>query len=131
QDTLAAPPAPEPATIASDHPFPDSVTVRASGKYAANPWHQRMLGENYRAEWSQDIRVPVFDLGTEKGGLEPVKMGGGMQTVSLRLRDADGREYTLRSAEKYPEGAVPEPLRKTFAQDLAEDQISAAHPYAA
>lgn len=131
QDTLAAPPAPEPATIASDHSFPDSVTVRASEKYVANAWRQRMLGENYRAEWSQDIRVPVFDLGTEKGGLEPVKMGGGMQTVSLRLRDADGREYTLRSVEKYPEGAVPEPLRKTFAQDLVEDQISAAHPYAA
>src|SRR5690606_28506588 len=80
---------------------------------------------------SQPIKVPVFDIGSEKGGLEPVQIGGGMQTVSLRLRDSLGREYTLRSIEKYPEAAVPEPLRKTFAQDLVEDQISAAHPYAA
>lgn len=131
RDTLAAPPAVEAATTDSDDSFPDSVLVKASGKYAANPWRQRMLGANYRKEWGQTIRVPVFDIGTEKGGLEPLRMGGGMQTVSLRLRDADGHEYTLRSIEKYPEAAVPEPLRKTFAQDLVEDQISAAHPYGA
>lgn len=131
RDTIAALPETKNPDVANDTPFPETVLVKASGKYAANPWHQRMLGENYRAEWGQTIRVPVFDIGTEKGGLEPIRMGGGMQTVSLRLRDADGREYTLRSVEKYPEAAVPEPLRKTFAQDLVEDQISAAHPYAA
>jgi hypothetical protein len=131
QDTLAPPAEIEAQAIADDLTFPDSVLVRASGKYVANAWRQRMLGANYRAEWSQPIRVPVFDIGSEKGGLEPVQMGGGMQTVSLRLRDSAGHEYTLRSVEKYPEAAVPEPLRKTFAQDLVEDQISAAHPYAA
>src|SRR5690606_7880683 len=131
RDTLAALPSVEIETAASEQQFPDSVIVKASAKYAAKPWRQRMLGENYRAEWGQSIKVPVFDIGKEKGGLQPVQTGGGMQTVSLRLRDSVGREYTLRSIEKYPEAAVPEPLRKTFAQDLVEDQISAAHPYAA
>jgi hypothetical protein len=131
RDTIAPIPTVEAETAVGDQSFPDSVVIRASAKYAANAWRQRMLGENYRAEWGQTIKVPVFDIGKEKGGLEPVKMGGGMQTVSLRLRDSVGREYTLRSIEKYPEAAVPEPLRKTFAQDLVEDQISAAHPYAA
>lgn len=109
----------------------DSVVARASSRYLASPWRERMLGENYRKEWNQELKVPVFDIGTEKGGLEIVQKGGGMQTLSLRLKDKDGREYNLRSIEKYPEAAVPERLRKTFAQDLVEDQISAAHPYGA
>lgn len=109
----------------------DSVVVRASSKYLANPWRMRMLGENYRQEWYQQIKVPVFNIASEHGGLEIVQKGGGMQTLSLRLSDRNGREYNLRSIEKYPEAAVPEPLRKTFAQDLVEDQISAAHPYGA
>jgi hypothetical protein len=54
-----------------------------------------------------------------------------MQTLSLRLEDKKGNEYTLRSIEKFPEKAVPDVFRKTFAQDLVQDQISAAHPYAA
>ena len=54
-----------------------------------------------------------------------------MQTLSLRLADSLGQEYTLRSIEKFPEKAVPEMLQKTFAADLVQDQISAAHPYGA
>ncbi len=54
-----------------------------------------------------------------------------MQTLSLRLEDSTGREFVLRSIEKCPEKAVPETFRKTFIQDLVQDQISAAHPYAA
>src|SRR5690606_9948153 len=77
------------------------------------------------------IEVPVFDLGHEKGGLKIVQKGGGQQTLSLRLQDSTGKEYTLRSVEKFPIKAVPEMLRGTFAQDIVQDQISAAHPYAA
>jgi hypothetical protein len=109
----------------------DVVTVKASDQYQATPWRKKMLGENYRAEWSQLVDVPLFDIGAEQGGLEIVKKGGGMQTLSLRLEDSTGHEYTLRSVEKFPEAAVPEMLRKTFAQDLVQDQISASHPYGA
>ncbi len=91
----------------------------------------KMLGINYRDEWKQEVEAPVFDIGAEHNGLKILQKGGGMQTLSLRLADSTGAEYTLRSIEKYPEKAVPEMLRKTFAQDLVQDQISAAHPYAA
>lgn len=47
-----------------------------------------------------------------------------MQTLSLRLADSTGREFVLRSIEKFPENAVLEMLRKTIAQDLVQDQIS-------
>ncbi|HEY9047551.1 MAG TPA: metallophosphoesterase, partial [Ohtaekwangia sp.] len=111
--------------------FSKPVTVHASDRYDASGLRKTILGENYREEWKQDINVPVFDIGKEAGGLKIVQKGGGMQTLSLRLADSLGQEYTLRSIEKFPEKAIPSMLQKTFASDLVQDQISAAHPYGA
>ncbi len=122
------------STVPSELPldFGDStVLTAASERYGASKQKEYVFGSNYRASWSQPINVPVFDIGKEKGGLEIVQRGGGMQTKSLRLENKQGKQYVLRSIEKYPENAVPKILRKTFAQDIVQDQISAAHPYGA
>jgi len=108
-----------------------TVKAQASNRYRANKSRTKWMGENYRAEWEQEIEVPVFDLTKERGGLEILQRGGGRQTLSLRLRDSLDREYSLRSIEKFPEQALPEPFRNTFAEELVQDQISAAHPYGA
>ncbi|WP_210515947.1 BamA/TamA family outer membrane protein [Hymenobacter terricola] len=110
---------------------PQLVRVRASTRYGAGRLKQWLQGTNYRREWQQPVQVPVLDLGRAYGGLTPVKRGGGFQTKSLRLRGADGQEYVLRSVDKSTDSSVPYFLRKTFAADLVQDQISAAHPYAA
>lgn len=107
------------------------VAESASDQYAAGKSHKRWLGENYRAEWAQKINVPVFDIGKEQGGMKIIQRGGGHQTISLRLQDSLGRAYSLRSIEKFPESALPEPFRNTFAEDIVQDQISAGHPYGA
>ena len=110
--------------------FSDSlVTTNASDQYD----HKKrwLLGKNYREAWKAKITVPVFDIARKKGGLIPVKRGGGQQTRSLRLQARDGRQYVLRSIEKYTEKLVPEPLRGTIAADIVQDEISASHPYAA
>ncbi|WP_073141027.1 BamA/TamA family outer membrane protein [Chryseolinea serpens] len=122
----------KPLPPAQEISFKDKVVrIEGSKQYQSGKGHERLLGANYRAAWAQPIDVPVFDIGAEQGGLKVVQKGGGMQTLSLRLQDSTGREFVLRSVEKYPENAVPEMLRKTFAQDLVQDQISASHPYAA
>ena len=108
-----------------------TVKVRASGQYRAGKSRRFLLGDNYRDAWEKEIEIPIFHLNREKGGLQVLQKGGGQQTLSLRLADSTGREYVLRSVEKYPENAVPVMFRKTFAQDLVQDQISASHPYAA
>ncbi|MTI22616.1 hypothetical protein E1176_16410 [Fulvivirga sp. RKSG066] len=116
----------------AEYDFSDSTVVtQASYQYEAKAAAKKLFGENYRDVWKTKIEVPIFDIGKEKGGLKIVQRGGGMQTKSLRLEAADGRQYVLRSIEKYPENAVPEILRNTFAVDLVQDQISAAHPYGA
>src|SRR3970040_1843402 len=72
-DTIRAPqPAQDKAEESGVVSF-DSVVVRASSKYRANPWRMRMLGENYRQEWYQQIEVPVFNIASEHGGLEIVQ----------------------------------------------------------
>ena len=91
-----------------------------------------LIGNNYRNEWKQNIKgIPYLDLTREKGGLKILKRGGGLQTRSLRLADAEGRQFALRSIEKYPEQAIPENLRGTIAGDMIKELVSASHPYGA
>ncbi len=110
--------------------FSDSiVAANASNQYDTKK--PGLFGQNYRNAWRTKIAVPVFDIGNEKGGLIPIKRGGGQQTKSLRLQALDGKQYVLRSIEKYTEKVVPEALRGTIAADIVQDQISASHPYGA
>ncbi|MPQ46544.1 BamA/TamA family outer membrane protein [Marinifilum sp. N1E240] len=113
--------------------FSDStITIAASEMYETDSKSKRkLLGNNYRKEWATPITVPVFDIGTEKGGLKILKRGGGQQTRSLRLEAKNGKQYVLRSVEKYTEKAIPPGLRGTFAAEIVQDGISNSYPYAA
>ncbi|MBD0259710.1 MAG: metallophosphoesterase, partial [Cytophagales bacterium] len=118
---------PEPGGYSGD----SLVTRPASDLYGASRFKTRLLGSNYRSEWEQPVTMPVFDIGHEKGGLTILKMGGGMQTKSLRLQAPDCRQYVLRSVDKRTQAVLPQSLRGTLADDLLQDQISASHPYGA
>ncbi|VTQ08135.1 hypothetical protein [Sphingobacterium daejeonense] len=93
--------------------------------------HRYWLGDSYRKLYNTPVKMRVMDLSKEKGGLQVVKLGGGMQTQSLRLVDSNGVEWVLRSIQKFPERSLPESLRKTIAKDIVQDQISIAHPFGA
>jgi hypothetical protein len=110
----------------------DSVSAIGNPLFKITGGRNFFMGKNYRQEWKTPVRVPLLDLGTEKGGLTPLKKGGGKQTKSLRLEDKNGRQYTLRSIRKYvTDEALPPELRGTFAKDLVADGVSASYPYAA
>jgi hypothetical protein len=112
--------------------FSDSVVqVRLSDIYNKGRFVRFWMGDNYREVWEQPVILPVFDIGREKGGLEILKRGGGQQTRSVRLADRKGKEYVLRSVNKYVEKAIDPELRNTLAQDAVQDAISASHPFAA
>ena len=111
--------------------FADSATFPGYSYYKAGGFKKWLLGENYRNEWTEPVTVPVFEITKEKGGLEIDKLGGGMQTRSLRLVDKDDNEYVLRTIEKFPDNNIPEEFRETFVKDVLVDGISASYPYAA
>ena len=108
-----------------------TVTIAANSGFATGPLRTLFLGEHYRDVWRLPIQVPVIDLSRTAGGLTPIKKGGGLQTVSLRLLGEDGDQYVLRSINKDPTATIPDYLLETIAQDVVEDQIAAMHPYAA
>jgi hypothetical protein len=110
----------------------DSVLVKANEGYSqVSSIHRKLFGENYRQEWSTATKLPVIKISEIHGGLVPMQRGGGHQSLSLRLKDKSGKEWVLRSVNKYPEILLPPALRETFAKDIVTDAMSAQHPYAA
>ena len=55
----------------------DSATAAASTKFKNNGSRKFWMGTNYRKEWLAPVKAPVINLSTEKGGLKPIKLGGG------------------------------------------------------
>jgi hypothetical protein len=111
--------------------YRDSIVVEAiQPKYfTKSPLKKLLLGSHYREEWSTPVPFRYLDMERENGGLTPIKMGGGRQTISLRVKGGDGYEYNLRSLDKDPSQVLPEGFQRTFADALIQDQISASHPY--
>jgi len=110
----------------------DSIKVAIEPSYDSVGKSQRFFfGENYRNLWATPVKMKIFRLENEKGGLKILQKGGGMQTKSLRLRDSTGQEWVIRTIQKYPDAVLPPTLRPTVAAAIIQDQISAEHPFAA
>lgn len=98
-------------------------------------------GNHYRDVYSTPVQAPTALLDTLYGGLTPVRQGGGHQTLSLRLEDSQGNEYTMRALRKsavqffqtvaFKDKYVLEEFKNTGAERLMMDFYSASHPYAA
>lgn len=108
----------------------DSVVVIPGEIYKAGHFHRVLLGNNYRDEWTTPIKVPVLNLRTFHGGLEPTKTGGGAQTISLRFKTPDGSQYVFRSVKKRF-SVLPEQYKGTIIWYIASDEGSASHPLGA
>ena len=109
----------------------DSASSAASTFFKLKKSKNFWMGSNYRKEWTTAIKAPVFNMSTESGGLTPVRLGGGKQTKSLRLEDPTGRQYALRSIQKFITAkTLPPELQSEAAEDLVADGVSASYPYA-
>ena len=108
-----------------------TITVPASIKYARSESYQKLWGHHYRKEWGTPVTFKIAMLDTLAGGLVPYEAGGGRQSMSLRLKDANGREYVLRSIDKSFGKALPEIYQGTFIETKVNDQVTIAHPYSA
>ena len=106
-------------------------TLPAGPQYKRSSLHQWLWGKHYRKEWATPVTVPLFFLDTAAGGLKPYQGGGGRQSKTLRLHDANDKEYVLRSIDKTFGGALPTVFQNSFVEKLANDQVSLGHPYGA
>ncbi|MBL7698743.1 MAG: BamA/TamA family outer membrane protein [Chitinophagaceae bacterium] len=118
------------ATIAISTSAQDSSTIKVRPKYnKVSGLHRTFFGENYRKEWSADTKLPHIKISEVAGGLTPLRLGGGHQTISLRLAAKNGDEWVLRTIVKDPSVLLPPALRETFARDVIDDAMSAQHPF--
>jgi hypothetical protein len=114
-------------TAAAQQP---AATRAVAPRYAAGPLHQALLGTTYRDLWTAPTAIPVLDLGSYAGGLTPIKRGGGLQTISLRFRSGDGRDFSFRSVDKDQTQSLHPDLRHTVVAWAVQDQISSLVPAA-
>lgn len=105
-----------------------TARVTAGPEYRAGGLKAALLGRDYRQLWTSAATVEVLDLGTFAGGLTPTETGGGNQTLSLRFRGADGREYAFRSVNKEQGRGLGAAQRGTLLQSILQDQVSSLVP---
>ncbi|MER2996256.1 hypothetical protein [Pontibacter populi] len=121
-----------PASAATVTNYTDStITLPAGAHYKRGPLHTLLYGKHYRNAWYTPVNLKVLDLSTAFGGLQPLKMGGSRQTISLRAQTKDSIEYVLRSIDKEPAGALSPRWQESYIANIARDATSATHPYAA
>lgn len=109
-----------------------TVRIAANPQYADASRIKRLFrGNLHRDLWGTPVEVPVLDLGTVEGGLQPLKIGGRGQSISLRVENLAGRQFVLRSIDKVAGKAWAPELRTSFLRNLIQDQMSMLHPYGA
>lgn len=121
----------KPDTITYEEGFEPKTVPLSQQDFIKTGLGKKIWGEHYREAYNELITVPQLNLETYKGGVKPIKRGGGNQTRSLRLENKEERQYTMRSVDKDPSQTLGYPFNKTFIKDLVNDNFSAAHPLAA
>lgn len=121
--------------------FPDTVkaSVYTPAETRKDAFYKSLWGNHYRKEYGTIIAAPTVSLDTLYGGLQPVRIGGGNQSVSLRLKDKNGKQWVMRALKKsavqflqinaFQETFIKEDLKGTYLETLLNDFYTAAHPY--
>lgn len=89
-----------------------------------------LTGTLYTDLYRTPIEVPTLDLSAGED-LTPIKIGGGQQTISVRLKNERDQEYVIRSLQKRPTKLLSRKLRISFIEDFIEYYFTSAHPFAA
>ena len=108
-----------------------SILVAAGEHYQKSQFHNFFFGKHQRELWTLPVQMKVFDIGSEKGGFTIIKSGGSMQTLNLRLKSKDGKEYVLRSIDKDQSKALPPGTKNKITVWIFRDQTAALNPYGA
>ncbi|MFC4818436.1 metallophosphoesterase [Flavobacterium sp. GCM10023249] len=102
-------------------------------------FYRFLWGKHYREYYSKPVEAQVVQLDTLYGGLQPTISGGGHQSLSLRLKDKNGKEYVMRALKKsakrflqtvaFKEQNIQNDFQNTTAERFIYDYYTTAHPY--
>ncbi len=101
--------------------------------------YESIYGRHYKEDYTTPIRMKAVLLDTLYGGLRVVRKGGGHQTNNLRLEDAQGKKYIMRSLEKsairflqyfvYKTQYLNPEYEETYLLQILQDYWTTANPY--
>ncbi|QSE96130.1 hypothetical protein [Fulvivirga lutea] len=100
--------------------------INASDFYDRGWLVNTLFGSHYREVWSTQVLLPVLH---ELDTFQFHKVGGGMQTTSIEVRDSDKRSFTLRTLDKDQAKVLPQWLYPSALRLLLRDQTSALNPF--
>ncbi|KAF2329991.1 metallophosphoesterase [Flavobacterium nitrogenifigens] len=121
--------------------FPSTVTtsIYSPKMTQKSAFHRFLFGQHYRKYYSMPVEATTATVDTLKGGLKPIREGGGHQSISLRMSDPQGREYVMRAMKKsattflqsvaFKDQYVVNEFEKTYAEDFLFDFYTTSHPY--
>ncbi|MDX1462671.1 MAG: metallophosphoesterase, partial [Marinirhabdus sp.] len=128
----------------SSQPSFNSETVQVpvvsdQSKLEKSGFYKFLWGDRFRKYYGIPVTVQNVNLKEYKGGLTVKEKGGGHQTYSAKLKDADGAEYAIRGLEKDAfkflkfkvKGITfePEEYKGTFAEMVVYDFFTTSHPF--
>ncbi len=131
------------ALFSSDFLKGNSVTASIYNEHTnvKSKAYNSFFGNHYRELYYEKFNFPIVNLDTLYGGLKPVKLGGGNQSVSLRLEDKDGKEYVMRRMRKsaaqfiqvkaFQEDYMKDQLENTVAERFLMDFYTTSYPFGA
>lgn len=96
-------------------------------------------GERYTEDYLVPVKSKVVYLDTLKGGLTPMRKGGGNQSKTLHLKSSDGTRYVMRAMKKdgakfiqnivFKDQYVGESFDNTYSEKLVRDIFTGSYPY--
>ncbi|WP_372918877.1 metallophosphatase [Salegentibacter sp.] len=101
--------------------------------------YKKLWGDHYRDIYAKKVEVPVLFIDSLPGNPVAISEGGGKQSRSLRLRDDNENEFTLReirkSALRFIQANIAghyiqDFMQNTVAERIVQDFYTTAHPYA-
>ncbi|MEO8516871.1 MAG: metallophosphoesterase, partial [Flavobacterium sp.] len=131
---------PEPKqTFPSTFPNITNASIYTKKMTTKSWFHNWFLGSHYKDLYSTSIATKTATLDTLYGGLKPTQAGGGHQSRSLRLKDANGREFVMRALKKsasrflqsvaFKHQYVEKQFENTYAEKFLLDFYTTSHPY--
>jgi len=118
-------------TNASSYELQDTVTSPILDNSQFKNLNGFFFGNLNTKLYRKEVRVPTFNLRNEEGfKYQPKKIGGGMQTISIRLEDQNEQEFVLRSLKKVPDKLIPPPFDIDAIKYLVSYFFTGANPYA-
>ncbi len=107
---------------------PDSILITGA-EYSASWMKTFWLGGNFRNEWITPVNFDKLYVEDVSGGLTPYSTGGGLQTLSLKLKDPVGRKFAFRSVNKDAKKNKEKIIMQTAVGEVKQDMISSQLPF--